>query len=34
MGVIMTNFTKKTCYVHAQMKDGFLIISAIRKDEG
>ncbi len=34
IGVVMTNFTKRTCYVTAQMKDGYLIISAIRRDEG
>lgn len=33
IGVVMTNFTKRTGYVNARMKDGVLIISLIRSDE-
>jgi len=33
IGIVMTNFTKKTGYVNARMKDGYLIISLIRSDE-
>ena len=33
LGVMMTNFTKRTGYVNARMVDGYLVISLIRSDE-
>jgi len=33
IGIIMSNFTKKTGYINARMKDGYVIISLIKSDE-
>ena len=33
MGVVMTNFNKRTVFVNARMKNGDLIISFVKRDE-
>ena len=33
MGVIATNFNKRTVFINARMKDGDLIISFVKRDE-